>query len=340
MDAGHDPTSLMPATVASSARACRRIGFLGFDQCNAFDMVGPMESFVAAQGNGDPRYELCVIGLTRQPFRSESGLCITPDHAIDESPPLDTLVLPGCAGLRMGAGGPQLTAWLQARARDTRRLATVCTGVYALAQAGLLAGRRVSTHWRFADDLQRRHPELTVDADALFVRDGPYYTSAGISAGVDLALALIEEDHGAAVALAAARELVVHLKRDGGQQQYSEPLRFQQRACGPLAELATWMLENLHRDLTVEELADRANLGVRQFNRRFKAAFGCPPSQYLAELRLDEARQRLLLPRASVERTADALGFGSLRAFHRAFSARYGISPGAYRGRFRGTLVS
>lgn len=325
------------ADIAAGQR--RRIGVLGFDGVNALDVVGPAEAFANAtaadgQGRQQPCYELVVVGTRMAPFSSESGVSFVPDVALAQAPAIDTLLVPGGLGLRNGACGAQLFDWLRREAPRFRRIASVCTGVYALASAGLLQGRKVSTHWRFAADLQARFPDLRVDADALYVKDGKYYTSAGITAGIDLALALIEEDHGPAVALAVARELVVYLKRSGGQEQYSEPLRFQTRAQDPFAALGTWMLEHLHEELSVQRLAEQAHLGERHFRRRFKAVFGVAPARHVASLRLEEARRRLTLARGSVERVAASVGFGSVQAFRRAFERRYGVAPAAFRDRF------
>jgi transcriptional regulator GlxA family with amidase domain len=203
-----------------------------------------------------------------------------------------------------------------------------------LAPTGLLDGRRVTTHWRFADDVAARFPALKVDRNALFIRDGAFYTSAGITAGIDLALALIEEDHGAHIALSVARELVVYLKRPGGQEQYSEPLQFQVQSSDRLSDLIPWISSHLRRDLSVEILARRANLCVRHFSRRFRKVFGLPPAEFVQNVRLDEARQRLSSRNNSVRIIADSVGFSSADSFRRAFERRFGVSPTTYRGRF------
>jgi transcriptional regulator GlxA family with amidase domain len=219
-------------------------------------------------------------------------------------------------------------------AHQIRRIASVCTGIYGLAPTGLLDGRRVTTHWRFADDVIARFPALKLDRNALFIRDGAFYTSAGITAGIDLAMALIEEDHGVQIALSVARELVVYLKRPGGQEQYSEPLQFQVQSSDRLADLIPWIRSHLRQDLSVEILAARANLCVRHFSRRFRKVFGLPPAEFVQNVRLDEARQRLSSRNNSVRMIADSVGFTSADSFRRAFERRFGISPTAYRGRF------
>ncbi|HEX9109491.1 MAG TPA: helix-turn-helix domain-containing protein, partial [Longimicrobiales bacterium] len=219
-------------------------------------------------------------------------------------------------------------------APSVRRIASVCTGLYGLAPTGLLDGRRVTTHWSATADIARRYPALEVDGDAIYVKDGRYYTSAGVTAGIDLALALIEEDFGGQVALAVAREMVVYLKRPGGQQQFSEPLRFQMRGGGDFGDLAAWIHAHLSADLSVEALAARACRSVRHFSRTFSQAFGMTPAAFVEELRLGEASRRLSSPRANVATVARSVGYGRSDVFCRAFTRRFGVSPQAYRRRF------
>jgi transcriptional regulator GlxA family with amidase domain len=224
--------------------------------------------------------------------------------------------------------------WVKSRADKIRRVASVCTGVYGLAAAGLLDGRRVTTHWRYARDVAQKFPKLKLDPNILHCRDGHFYTGAGVTSGIDLSLALIEEDFGPSVALAVARELVVYLKRDGGQEQYSEPLKFQTRSKDRFGDLAAWMQGHLEHDLSVETLAQRARLCPRHFARRFKDVFGATPARFVEHLRLGEARERLCLPDQTVDSVARSVGFGSPDAFRRAFERRFGINPTAYRKRF------
>jgi transcriptional regulator GlxA family with amidase domain len=288
-------------------------------------------------GNGARQncYETLIIGLTNEPFTSETGVTFKPHTTLDDAPALDTIVIPGGRGLRLVAETcSRVSAWIKRRAARTRRIASVCTGIYALAPTGLLDGRRVTTHWQFTRDLARRFPALSVDPNALFIKDGQFYTSAGITAGIDLSLALIEEDFGARAALSVARELVVYLKRPGGQEQFSEPLQFQTQSTDPLSELVAWMPGHLHQDLSVESLAGRACLCPRHFSRRFKSAFGSTPAAFVEDLRLGEARRRLTRPGQTIEGVAASVGFKSADAFRRAFERRFGITPSSYRKRF------
>ncbi len=317
-----------------------RVGFLGFDGINALDLVGPLEAFATPSldhGDDGPRrpcYEVLVIGLRREPFTSESGLVFTPTVDVQSAPALDTLIIPGGSGLRLPETNAAAARWIRSRAGRIRRIASVCTGIYGLAATGLIDGRRVTTHWRFARPVQRAFPRLRMEANALFLKDGPFYTSAGITAGIDLALALIEEDHGAAVALAVARELVMYLKRPGGQEQYSEPLRFQTESGDRFADLAAWVHGHLDRDLSVRSLADRAHLCPRHFSRAFKQALGATPAAFVEDLRLDEARRRLSARTAAVGAVASSVGFRSADAFRRAFLRRFGVTPSTYRHQF------
>ncbi len=228
-----------------------------------------------------------------------------------------------------------LREFLKARARHTRRIVSICTGLYALAGTGLLAGRKVTTHWHHAQKIARSFPELHVDDNAIFLKDGPFYTSAGATAGIDLSLSLIEEDYGPRVAMTVARELVVYLKRSGGQEQYSEPLKFQTQSVSRLSDLMTWIMGHLNEDLPLEVLASKACLCPRHFWRRFKAEFGCSPTDFVEKLRLDEARRRLSTTDDSVEHIGLSVGFKSADAFRRAFERRLEINPRDYRQRFR-----
>lgn len=315
------------------------IGILGYDGVTALDLVGPADAFASAvttdgAGKKQACYEIVVIGLTHRPFTAESGVVFTPKAALSGAPPLDTLIVPGGSGLRDEEINETVAVWINSRAKHIRRIASVCTGIYGLAPTGLLDGRRVTTHWRFADDVARTFPELEVESDALFLKDGRFYTSAGITAGIDLSLALIEEDHGPTVALSVARELVVYLVRNGGQEQYSEPLQFQTESASPLADLAAWISSHLQADLSVECLAERAHVSPRHFSRRFKSSFGTAPGTFVENLRLDEARRRLTAMNSSIDRVSASVGFRSPDVFRRAFERRFGIAPSTYRSRF------
>ena len=318
-----------------------RIGFLGFDGVTALDLVGPLEAFSIAASAGDTSerfYDPIVLGLTRRPFTAESGLVLKAHTTIDRAPSLDTIIVPGGPGLRRPAINARVAAWLAARAARTRRIATVCTGIYGLAPTGLLDGRRVTTHWQFARDVATRFPKLRMDPEPLFVKDGSFYTAAGITAGIDLALALIEEDRGPHVSLSVARELVVFLKRPGGQEQFSEPLRFQMQSADRFADVGAWIATHLDRPLSVEALARRTHMSDRHFRRRFKEVFRTTPALFVEELRLAEARRRLTAREASVKSVGVAVGYANVDVFRRAFQRRFGVAPSTYRSRFLSTV--
>lgn len=325
----------------------RRVGIVLFDGMTALDVVGPSDAFASAalpkeEANGAPApaYQVIAIGLTRGRCTSESGLAFQPSATLADAPSLDTLIVPGGSGLRRKKVNERVSGWIRSRAGDLRRVASVCTGIYGLAPTGLLDGRCVTTHWRFAEDVAARFPRLYVRANELFVKDGPFYTSAGVTAGIDLSLSLIAEDLGASAALRVARELVVYMQRAGGQDQFSEPLQFQAGAPERFADLLAYVAAHLKRDLSVEALARRMAVSPRQLARQCRDALGCSPAALVKKMRLDEAKTRLLRRNTTVEAVAASVGFRSADVFQRAFERRFGINPSAYRGRFRRSEVA
>jgi transcriptional regulator GlxA family with amidase domain len=317
----------------------KRVGLVLFDGITALDLIGPAEAFGCAQqgpgGAATGAYELLVLGLSGQACVAENGVRLTPHCRLDEAPPLDTLLIPGGAGLREPGTNERVASFVKRRASRTRRIAAVCTGIYGLAPTGLLDGRRVTTHWAFAKDVAARFPKLCMAHDELFIKDGRFYTAAGVTSGIDLALSLIEEDLGPARALAVARELVVYVKRQGGQEQFSAPLRFQVAARDRLGDLAGLVTAQLERDWSVPALAKKLGLSPRQLSRRCQQELGESPAALVQRLRLDEARRRLLEPAATVDAVSSSVGFASADAFRRAFEQRFGINPSSYRERFR-----
>jgi transcriptional regulator GlxA family with amidase domain len=313
-----------------------------FDGFIALDLFGPSDAFSFAefdeQTASDRRcYELVTIAESMTPVTTSSRVRIKPDVTFDDAPALDTLIIPGGTILAKPSVARPIAEFVKLRAESTRRIVSVCTGLYALAETGLLANRRVTTHWNFAKDIAKRFPELRVYDNAIYLKDGPFYTSAGVTAGIDLALFLIEEDFGRSVSLAIARDLVVYLKRSGGQEQYSEPLQFQSESVSRLSELTTWIVSHLHEDLSIEALAAKACLCPRHFTRRFKAEYGSSPGDFVEKLRLDEARRRLSNEDTTVESIGGSLGYKSSDSFCRAFTRRFGVTPSEYRQRFMTT---
>src|SRR5262245_8547463 len=318
-----------------------RIGFLVFDGITALDLAGPLDAFASATADGraQPVYDLVTLGLARKACTAESGMSIRPGTTLADAPPLDTLIVPGGRGLREPPRLRAVSEWLVARAPKIRRVASVCTGVYALANAGLLDGRRVTTHWKFADDVARRFPRVNVEPNALFIKDGRYSTSAGVTSGIDLSLALIEEDLGPRAALAVARELVVYLKRPGGQEQFSEPLKYQVKSSNGMSNLVAHISSHLEADLSVEALARRIALSPRQLTRRCRELFAVSPAALVERMRLDAARERLEQRASRVDQVAASVGYRSADVFQRAFERRFGVNPSAYRTRFSRTGV-
>jgi transcriptional regulator GlxA family with amidase domain len=266
-------------------------------------------------------------GLTFHPMESEAALL--------SLEALDTLIVIGGEGARERAGDQRLQMLVQHLAPRTERLVGVCTGTFILAAAGLLEGRRVTTHWRFCPELARRHPGLTIDPEPIFIRDGHLWTSAGVTAGMDLVLALVEEDHGHALALAVARELVLFLRRPGDQKQFSSVLAAQSRSGSRLDALTAWLAGNLHRPVSVETMADRACLSPRQFARVFRKETGLTPARFLERMRVEAARQQLETGHGGLAAVVERCGFGTEETMRRAFIRQLGASPGDYRDRFR-----
>ena len=309
-----------------------------FDGVQSLDITGPMEVFVGAnaalaeQGDPAPAYAVRTASLGRSTIRTSSGLVLTPDLDLRTARTPHTLVVPGGQGTRNP--DPELVSWLRRRADRASRTAAVCTGAFLLAEAGLLAGRRATTHWRWCPTLARRFPEIDVDAEPIFVRDGPIATSAGVTAGIDLALALVEQDLGRDVALAIARALVMFLRRPGNQSQFSAQLTAQLARREPLRDVQRWIAEHPGADLCVDVLAARANLSPRQFSRAFTAEVGVPPGRYVDRVRLEVARGQLEDTGDSVERIARRCGYGTPESMRRAFLRALDVSPAEYRRRF------
>jgi len=310
------------------------IAVILFDEVNAIDVAGPIEAFSCVRTEtGEPAYTIDFWALGELAVRTESGLKLCADLKPPERPIADILIVPGGKGIRLEPTLTPLSGWLRAHHESFGRIASICTGVYALAEAGVLDGREVTTHWAHANDLQDRYPELQVRPDALYLQDGRFYSSGGVTAGIDLALDLIEDDFGSDAAMRVARELVVFLKRTGAQAQFSMPLQMQSGACDRLNEVCKWAASHLDADLSVDALASPAGLSSRQFARRFREAFGTPPAAYMKRLRLDGART-LLSQGVSLSRAANVSGFGSTDGFRRAFEGQFGVTPREYGQRF------
>lgn len=318
---------------------CRRIVIFGFEDAQSLDISGPLEVFETAERLSPGRYDQVVVSRDGAPFRTSSGLRIAPECALgDIGGPIDTLVVAGGGGAAAAQRDPTTIASVVAAAGRARRTASVCTGAFLLAAAGLLDGRRAATHWSAVDRLAERYPDIDVDPDSIFVRDGDVWTSAGVTAGIDLALALVEDDHGRATALDIARWLVVFAKRPGGQAQFSAPLAAQLAERPPIRAAQELARARPETDLTVEALAGHAHMSVRGFARAFRREVGVTPAAYVETVRVERAVELLQTTAGGAEQVAAACGFGTPETFRRAFRRRMGVTPGEYRDRFRGVL--
>jgi transcriptional regulator GlxA family with amidase domain len=248
---------------------------------------------------------------------------------------IDTLMVAGGQGARSASRDRKIVGWVRRAAKRSRRVASICSGAALLAEAGLLDGRRATTHWAFCDELARSHPAIEVDPDPVYVRDGSIYTSAGVTSGMDLALALVEEDFGRELALTVARWLVMFLKRPGGQSQFSVQLASQQAEREPIRDVQAWVLDNLGKRISVEEMAARAGMSARNFARAFAREVGVTPARFVERARVELARRRLEESRAGVEEIADGCGFGSAETMRRAFLRNVRVGPADYRSRFQ-----
>ncbi len=314
-----------------------------FDGVQALDVTGPLDVFDGAnqwraRHHARDAYQIRTASLGGHMVRTSSGLHLAPDcdlRQLGQAGPVGPgmLIVPGGAGTRHGE--PELIAWLRVHGRRAQRLVSVCTGTFLLAEAGLLDERRVTTHWAYCAELAVRFPALTVEPEPIFVRDEHVVTSAGVTAGIDLALALVEEDLGRDAALDIARHLVVFLRRPGDQAQFSTQLAGQLADRKPLRDVQRWIADHPAADLSVPTLARLASLSARQFTRAFAAEVGMPPGRYVDRIRLETARRRLEDTADGVEETARSCGYGTPEAMRRAFVRALGVSPGEYRRRFR-----
>lgn len=324
----------------------RRIVLVCFDGAQPLDVVGPYEVFagtnqlLAHRRSRALPYALSLVSPGGTPVRSESGLCMLVDGSLERldtrARPLDTLMVCGGRGAREAASDARVHTAVRRAARAAARLASVCTGSFVLAGAGLLDERRATTHWAYCKRLRQQFPRVKVESAPIYVRDEHVWTSAGVTAGIDLTLALVEQDHGAEVASEVARHLVVFVRRAGGQAQFSAQREVQSAEREPLRELMAWVVEHPQAALDVPTLARRAHLSVRHFTRLFRAQTGASPAAYVEGVRVETARRLLENSKASIEQVAERAGFGTSEALRRAFARGMKLSPREYRARFSG----
>jgi transcriptional regulator GlxA family with amidase domain len=331
-----DSPPILPTAHASPA--VRVIEMVAFDAVQLLDVTGPLQVFATAnetvaRAGGEHPYAIRIVARQAPHVTASAGIVLATQPLSPPRTPVDTLIVAGGPGVKAAAADSELVAWVTARAAAARRTASVCTGAYLLAATGLLDGRRAATHWSVCDDLARRFPAVRVEPDPIFVRDGPVWTSAGVTAGIDLALALLEEDLGRDLALAVARYLVVFLKRPGGQAQFSAALSLQ-AAEAPFGKLHAWIDANLARDLSLPTLAVQAGMSERSFSRRYLEATGLTPARSVERLRVEAARRLLADTRTPTKRVARQCGFGTEETMRRSFLRLLSTSPQDYRARF------
>jgi transcriptional regulator GlxA family with amidase domain len=322
----------------------RHVVLLAVPPIVELDLIGPLNVFQEARRlsaaprdgiSGAAAYRVTVATANKdRVIAGESDIQLTAHrHYSELKEPIDTLLVIGGTGISKYSD-PSLSEWLRSQGPRTRRLGSVCLGAFCLAAAGLLNGRRAATHWGWAEELRKSYPQIEVDPERIWVKDGAIYTSAGVTAGIDLALALVEEDLGSRVALQIARMLVVFLKRPGGQRQFSAPLAAQTPSTKSFADLIAWIAENLHRALSVELLAERMSMSPRNFARVFRVETGTTPATYIRRARIEAVRALLEQSRRGLEDIAGRCGFGDVEAMRRAFLSDVGVTPGQYRETF------
>lgn len=314
------------------------IHVLAFANVQVLDVTGPLQVFASAndlarqQGLPLP-YAVNVIAAQAEPVMTSAGLALVAEPLPGAETPCDTLVIAGGWGVYGAAEDPDLVAWVQDKARHSRRVTSVCTGAFLLAASGLLDGCRVATHWTRCEELARKYPSLQVEANPIFIQQGSVWTSAGVTAGIDLCLALVEEDLGRAVALEVARHLVVFLKRPGGQSQFSVTLSLQ-KGGSHFSELHAWIAEHLHLDLNIPTLAAACGMSERSFVRHYRAETGQTPARAVELIRVETARRQLADSAVAIKRIAAQCGFGSEETMRRSFLRALSITPQVYRERF------
>lgn len=316
----------------------RAIEIVAFPSVQLLDVSGPLQVFatandIATESEGAPPYALSVVAQGGRDVTASAGLEITANRLPPIGAPLDTLIIAGGEGVRAAAADTILVDWIRARAEHARRVASVCTGAFLLAATGLLDGRRAATHWSLCSEFAREFPAVRVEPDPIFVCDGPIWTSAGVTAGIDLALALVEKDLGRAMALAVARYLVVFLKRPGGQAQFSTALSLQS-AEDQFGALHQWINAHLADEISLAALARQAGMSQRSFSRHYAQATGLTPARAVERIRVDAARQALLESRLPIKRISRRCGFGSEETMRRSFLRLLGATPQDYRARF------
>lgn len=321
----------------------RKIVMIGYEDAQILDIVGPLEMFAAANvlmerggHEGPAPYEIVLQAEHAGPFRTTGGLSLVADAAMDERfGDVDTVMVSGGDGTISVLKDAALLDCIKDHAAIARRIVSICSGAFLLAEAGLLDGKRATTHWGAVDWFRKLYPDIELEEDAIYVRDGNVWTSAGITAGMDLALALIAEDLGADLAMEVARKNVIFMMRPGGQSQFSSHLTASSSGDGPISRAMNYVVDHMEEDCSVSRLSEVAHMSERTFLRRFSEAAGMTPAKFVEAIRLEAARQRLEATITPIEAIAGECGFGSTERMRRTFQRQLGVAPGQYRERFR-----
>ncbi|BBN82335.1 transcriptional regulator [Pseudoalteromonas sp. A25] len=312
----------------------KRICFLAYEGMELLDLSGPQSAFYEASQAVSDSYSLKVIGFNNGPVRCEAGLQIMPELAISEVEECHTLVIPGGKGSRSESFTAQQLQALASLMSRCERVVSICTGVYFTARAGLKEGTNVTTHWAFIEDLKMQFPHLNVDCEKLYVQDGRYWSSAGVTSGIDLTLRLIELDLGKAASHQVAKHLVVYLKRSGNQKQFSDLLNMQKPRTPRMEMVNEWIKEHVHEEISVQDLAQVVHLSERQCHRLFLSETDNTPAQYIEKYRMQLASELLATSDKSIKSIAFSLGYHTSHGFNRAFQRNFSVSPSAYRSAF------
>ena len=337
-----------PKKIARAGES-RTIVFLAAPSTQILDVTGPFQVFVRAAelftrehpGHQLPYRVVLASTAHQKTVTTNCGLTLNGSETFRTlRGPIDTLLIAGGGGLQQAASDRDLIAWLRKTAPRVRRIGSICTGAFLLAAAGLLDGKRATTHWKYAAELAQKYPQTIVDPDPIYIRDGNTYTTAGVTAGMDLALALVEQDLGSPLALEVARELVLYLRRAGGQSQFSTVLSLQASDRKQIEEIRSWVVDHLEQDLPVEKLAAKAGMSPRNFARAFLKDTGTTPARFIQRLRVEVARRRLEESRDKLEKIANDCGFGSITTLRRSFIRVLRVPPADYRSRFTGLAVN
>ncbi len=314
------------------------VALLGFNQVQLLDLIGPLEAFnVANEVTGQKVYKTNIIS-EYESFISDSHVRVLSDHLLSakllDEVRIDTLLIPGGSGTRLASTKAPITNWLRNHFDQINRVVTVCTGAFIMGDLPYLANKEVVTHWAFANQLQKTYPQLKVNHERLFIRQGKFYSSAGILSGIDLALNLIERDCGVNTAASVAKYLVTYLKRAGHQSQFSEPLKFQSVNNTHLERMHGWLMNNLSKNISVSELATQSFISSRQLNRLIKKHFNMSASKYIEHIKLEHSKIYLSKENVTIDAVSDRIGFDSAVSFRRSFKRKYGIAPSSYQMRF------